>query len=122
MTNDETKLLEADAQRRAAMIANDVTTLARLLGDDLIWTHSSGKVDDKRSFLAGIESGSVAYRALDVSGIRIARHGDVFLLHGTLDGRASRDGIEKVLRNRFLSVWSQRAGGFELLAWQSTGL
>jgi hypothetical protein len=34
----------------------------------------------------------------------------------------SVDGRERVLRNRFLSVWKVSGGAFELLAWQSTGL
>jgi 2-dehydropantoate 2-reductase len=118
----EQAVLAADARRRAAMVAGDADALRGLLGDDLTWTHSSGKTDDKTAFLAGIASGAVIYSALDVPEVAVARHGDVFVCHGTLDGRASRDGVEKTLRNRFLGVWKRRASGFELVAWQSTGI
>jgi ketosteroid isomerase-like protein len=119
--NDIEALLEADAQRRSAMIAADIETLDRLLSDDLIWTHSSGRTDDKAALLEGIAAGTVRYLALDVSSVHTARYGEVLISHGDLHGRASRDGVEKRLENRFLSVWRMRGDAFELLAWQSTG-
>lgn len=120
--NDQAMLLAADARRRAAMISADTSALSALLGDELIWTHSSGKTDDKASFLDGIATGTVLYSALDVEDVAVAQHGDAFLCHGTLHGRASRGGVEKSLHSRFLSVWKRRREGFEMLAWQSTGL
>ncbi|MGD8832192.1 MAG: nuclear transport factor 2 family protein [Pseudomonadales bacterium] len=121
MKNDEA-LLDADARRRAAMIAGDVQALGELLDDDLVWTHSSGRTDDKAAFLSGIASGTVSYHALDVDDVTLLQRGDVFILHGTLHGRASRDGQEKALTNRFLSVWLRDGARFKMVAWQSTGV
>jgi ketosteroid isomerase-like protein len=118
---EEQTVLAADARRRAAMIAGDADTLASLLGDELVWTHSSGKTDDKAAFLAGIASRAVVYTALDVAEVTVARHGDAYVCHGTLNGRASRDGVEKALRNRFLSVWKRSGNSLQMVAWQSTG-
>ena len=120
--SDTTALLEADAARRAAMIVGDVMALERLLSDELIWTHSSGRTEGKAAFLAGLASATVVYTALDVADVVVTRHDDLFLCHGTLHGRASRDGVEKTLNNRFLSVWKRYGDSFQLLAWQSTGI
>ena len=120
--NHTEALLKADAERRAAMIAGDVDVLDGLLSDDLVWTHSSGRTDGKAAFLQAIASGAVRYLTLDVSNVRISSYGEVWICHGDLKGRASRDGVEKPLENRFLSVWRARGDAFELLAWQSTGL
>ena len=49
------------------------------------------------------------------------RQTDVFVCHGLLKGRASRDGAEKDLVNRFLNVWVRENGRYRMLAWQSTG-
>jgi ketosteroid isomerase-like protein len=116
------ELREADWRRRQAMIDGDAATLKRLLADDLIWTHSSGRTDDKRSLLDRIESKAVTYLSLEVADDVVSRHGDVMIHHGALEGLVSVDGRERVLRNRFLSVWKVSGGAFELLAWQSTGL
>ncbi len=104
------------------MIAADITVLGSLLSDELIWIHSSGKSDSKSAFLASIGSGAVVYGALDVADVSVSAHGNVFLCHGTLHGTASRNGVEKNLNSRFLSVWKHHEGAFELLAWQSTGI
>jgi hypothetical protein len=56
-----------------------------------------------------------------VEDVTVLQQLDVFILHGTLLGLASRAGVEKSLRNRFLSVWQQHKDGFQMLAWQSTG-
>ena len=118
----EEKLRTTDRHRRQAMIEADVHALAALLADDLIWTHSSGKTDTKPTFLGKIASKSVIYLALDVADDVVWRHGDVAIHHGTLTGRASVDGRERAIRNRFLAVWKRGSDGFELVAWQSTGL
>ena len=36
-------------------------------------------------------------------------------------GGWSRDGAEKALRNKFLSVWRRADGALVMVAWQSTG-
>jgi len=118
--NDE-DVLRADEARRAAMIDADAATLATLLADELIWTHSSGQVDDKAAVLAKIESGAVVYEALDVEAVQVRALAGALVLQGTLLGRVRKDGAERALRNRFLSVWRTGADGPELLAWQSTG-
>lgn len=119
-TADE--LRETDWRRRQAMISGDVAVLDSLLAEDLVWTHSSGKVDGKRSFLAKIESRAVDYQSLEVTEDAVGKHGDIMIHHGVLDGRVAVDGKEKTLRNRFLSVWKYAGGTFQLLAWQSTGM
>lgn len=122
MTESETQaLLAADARRRAAMIAGDAEALGALLAEELVWTHSSGKTDTRDSFLEGIASRSVTYLRLDVDDVSVWQHGDVFVCHGLLNGLASRDGVEKSLRNRFLAVWVRSPGAFRMIAWQSTG-
>jgi ketosteroid isomerase-like protein len=119
-TVDELK--EADWRRRQAMIECDAGALEGLLAEDLIWTHSSGKTDGKRSIIDKIASKTVRYLSLEVADDVVSSHGEIMIHHGVLEGRVSADGRERPLRNRFLSVWKWSGRSFELLAWQSTGL
>ena len=64
--SDVEALMNADTQRRVAMVSSDVVALGDYLADDLSWTHSSGKTDSKESFLAGMASGTTVYHSLDV--------------------------------------------------------
>ena len=113
-------LKTADDARRRAMITGDVETLARILADDLRWTHSSGVVEDKQTVLESIRSGAVSYQELIVADDTITALGTVALHAGTLRGEASRNGQSKSLAARFLAVWRQVDGQPQLLAWQST--
>lgn len=121
--NDIEALMNADAQRRTAMVASDIAALDACLAEDLSWTHSSGKTDSKTSFLEIMKSGTTVYHSLDVRDTEARRYGNIFILEGVVFGDVTKDGKDKKLVNRFLTVWQWRDDqGFELHAWQSTGL
>lgn len=114
-------LLKADSRRREAMISGNTDDLACMLDDNLHWTHSSGRTDDKKAVLYAIASKAVNYESLQVEDFAISEHGDIFIYYGVLTGSVSKDGVEKQLRNKFLSVWERSGSSFQMLAWQSTG-
>jgi len=120
MTQPDERLLQADSARRAAMIDADTDALSHHLADELVWTHSSGRTEDKDTVLANIGAGTARYLALRVEDISTTQHGDIFLYHGTLHGRVKRNGIERELHNKFLSVWRIADERFQMLALQST--
>ena len=104
------------------MVAGDADALAAFLADDLTWTHSSGKTDDRQTFLDVLAAGTTVYHSLDVRDTQVRQFGELFILEGVVFGVVTKDGNDKALVNRFLTVWEKQAGGFVLLAWQSTGL
>jgi hypothetical protein len=121
--SDVEALMNADRQRRVAMVSGDVVALGGYLADDLSWTHSSGKTDSKESFLAGMASGTTVYHSLDVRDTQVRIFGDIFVLEGVVFGDVTKDGLDKKLVNRFITVWQKRERDrFQLHAWQSTGL
>jgi len=66
---DEAQQLAALAQaiedrRVACLLAGDFDAVAGMLGEGLIYGHSTGLVDDKASLLASYRSGKVQYRAV----------------------------------------------------------
>ncbi|MFP6804518.1 MAG: nuclear transport factor 2 family protein [Pseudomonadales bacterium] len=121
--SDVEALMNVDTQRRVAMVSGDVVALGDYLADDLSWTHSSGKTDSKESFLAGMASGTTVYHSLDVRDTQVRIFGDIFVLEGVVFGDVTKDGLDKKLVNRFITVWQKRERDvFQLQAWQSTGL
>jgi len=121
--SDVEALMNADTRRRVAMVSGDVVALGDYLADDLSWTHSSGKTDSKESFLAVMASGTTVYHSLDVRDTKVRIFGDIFVLEGVVFGDVTKDGLDKKLVNRFITVWQQREHDvFQLQAWQSTGL
>ena len=121
--SDVEALMNADTQRRVAMVSGDVVALGDYLADDLSWTHSSGKTDSKESFLAVMASGTTVYHSLDVRDTQVRIFGDIFVLEGVVFGDVTKDGLDKKLVNRFVTVWQKRERDlFQMQAWQSTGL
>ncbi len=116
------RVIEADAARRRAMILGDVDALLALLADDLVWTHSSGAAESKAEFISAIASGNVRYEELHVEEDAIREEGSLVLHTGVLRGVASRGGQNKNLHARFLAVWRFAQNMPELMAWQSTNV
>jgi hypothetical protein len=58
MAGNGQKIIDLDKQRMTAMAQKDIATLNRLLSDDLIYTHSSARLDTKQSLIGNMESGS----------------------------------------------------------------
>lgn len=60
-TEDSKKLIALQRRHFEAMIRRDTTLLSSLLEDSLTYIHSSGVVDNKKSFLKDIASGRIIY-------------------------------------------------------------
>lgn len=104
------------------MITRDIETLKACLSPDLVWTHSSGKSEGRDAVVQAIVSGAVVYHHIDLTESLIRPFGNLALHHGVIGGQVTKDGAQKPLRNRFLSVWQQSGERWVMVAWQSTGL
>jgi len=107
-------------QRVAATTAGDLATLGNLISDELIYTHSSGRVDDKRSFLESIRSGAVRYASIARSDIVMKRHGDAVFVNGDGDLEVVIGGAPKTIRMRYSNVWVKTPAGWRFALWHAT--
>jgi hypothetical protein len=60
-SEDSKKLMALQRRHFEAMIHKDTTLLSGLLADSLVYIHSSGVIDDKKSFMKDIVSGRIEY-------------------------------------------------------------
>ncbi len=60
-SEDSKRLIALEKRRFDAVIHRDTTLLSSLLDDSLTYIHSSGIVDNKKSFLKDIGSGRITY-------------------------------------------------------------
>ncbi len=115
-------IIERDRQRMAAMVALDMAALDEMLADDLIYTHSSAKVDGKASLLQAMSSGTNAYTALEPSDVAASDLGEIVMLTGSAAMTVSLSGRPTSFRVRFIDLWANRDGVWRMVAWQSTRL
>jgi hypothetical protein len=59
--DDRQKLVSLERRRFDAMIHKDTTLLSGLLADSLVYIHSSGVIDNKKSLIKDIGSGHITY-------------------------------------------------------------
>lgn len=123
MTDTATaEVLALEERRCAAIVAKDAATLSELLADEMVYTHSSGTLDTKASFLAAIEGRTLDYRSLDRSDIEAVRLGDTVLLTGRCEIHVVSGERDLHLNVRFSAVWAHAEAGWRFLCWQSTSI
>jgi ketosteroid isomerase-like protein len=110
----------ADAERYKAMENGDLPTLARYLGDDLIYTHSSAVVDSKEAYIDSLRSGKVVYKQTRRSDLRISPYGCTAVMTGRGDFSVSIDGKPVEVQLRFTNVWVKNPEGWQMVAWEAT--
>lgn len=61
LADEKLRLLALEKRRFQSMIYRDTVQLSAMLGDSLIFIHSSGIIDNKQSFMKDISSGHITY-------------------------------------------------------------
>ena len=121
-SRDADAVKSLDLKRFELAVAGDVDGLAKLLADDLTYTHSSGALDDKSKFLESLKSGKLKYTSIEPSDVQARAYGSTAVVIGQVKVALVSGGQPKDMVLRFLDVWTKRAGKWQMVAWQSTKL
>lgn len=123
---DESRLaaLEAaDDARVAAMMQPTAEALGAIFSDELHYSHSSGTLDTKASFIEALVSGKTKYLAMDSVERRFTFPAPgIALMSGRSDIQVSSAKGEASLKLAYLAVWREEGGQWRFLAWQSCRL
>jgi hypothetical protein len=122
MAGNEQKIIDLDRKRMSAMAQKDVTTLKALLSDELVYTHSSARLDTKQSLIGAMESGSTVYTAVEPSDVKAQDLGDAVVLTGSCRISVMSNGRPNTFGVRFTDVYANKGGQWQMVAWQSTRL
>jgi ketosteroid isomerase-like protein len=108
-------------ERYAAMLSCDTGKLDRLLDDRLRYVHSSGRVDNKTSYLNGF--GRLwQHRSIDRQDQAIVPLGDTALVLNTLHISVQVGDNLREVSARALAVWHKSGGAWRLIAVFSAAL
>ena len=122
MAGNGQTVIDLDKKRMQAMAAKDVATLEALIADDLIYTHSSARLDTKRSLIDNMTSGKTVYTAVEPSSVTAQDLGDTVVLTGECQIKVTSNGTPNAFGVRFTDVYARRDGRWQMVTWQSTRL
>lgn len=116
-----TEVLAAEDARFAAMLRADTTALARMLADDLVYVHSSGRVETKAQFLTAVGSRGIEYLTFVPMERRVTlvAH-DVALVTARANARVAVAGQPTDYDVRYIAVYSRVDARWQLRGWQTT--
>ena len=122
MSENGARIIALDKERMQAMADKNIVKLNNLLCNDLIYTHSSARLDSKQSLIAGMESGATVYTAVEPSDVVAQDLGNVVVLTGIAQISVVLNGAPNEFGVRFTDVYQNQNGTWRMVAWQSTKL
>jgi len=122
MAGNGPAIIELDKKRMTAMAAKDVDTLNTIIAEDLIYTHSSARMDTKQTLIGAMQSGSTVYTSVVPSDVVAQDLGDSVVLTGVAAISVVSGGKPNSFRVRFTDVYAKRPNGWQMVTWQSTRL
>lgn len=122
MADNGQMIIDLDRKRMQAMAAKDVATLEAVLADDLIYTHSSARLDTKQSLIGAMVSGATVYTGVEPSDVKAQDLGDAVVLTGIAQIKVVSNGTANAFGVRFTDVYARRNGNWQMVTWQSTRL
>jgi hypothetical protein len=122
MTENGQVVIDLDRKRMDAMAQKELGELDALISEDLVYTHSTARLDTKQSLIGAMESGATVYTSVVPSDVKAQDLGDAVVLTGSARIGVLSQGRPNSFAVRFTDVWSNKAGKWQLVAWQSTRL
>lgn len=118
----EKAVLQLEQEWVNALLKADAAKLETLYADTLVYTHSSGSVDDKAKYLANLKAGGTKYVSIDRDAVKVNVYGDsaVVTCHAVI--KLVTNGENRTVDARMIHVYAKLKGRWQMVAHQTTKL
>ncbi|MGH8629653.1 MAG: nuclear transport factor 2 family protein [Burkholderiales bacterium] len=116
----ESDVMRAELGRYAAQTGDDFVAMERIIGDDLVYIHSSSVVDGKESYIDSMRSGTVKYRTMRMLDNTIRIYDCLAIMTGTARFEVTVKGSDITVDLRFSEAWAKRGDHLQFVSWQAT--
>jgi uncharacterized protein (TIGR02246 family) len=114
---------EAERGWARGVTTNDFALLEKVLAPDLVYTHSTGAVDTRDSYIGNLKSGKSRYLKVDYSELKVRLlTPDIAVTHCRTVIVTLREGKENADRLALLHVFKKNGGQWQMVAHQSARL
>ena len=122
MAGNGQMIIDLDRKRMQAMAKKDIEALDELIAEDLIYAHSTARLDTKTSLIDNMLAGKTVYTSVEPSNVKAQDFGDVVVLTGEAQIKVTVGGAPNAFGVRFTDVYAKRHGKWQMVTWQSTKL
>ena len=122
MVEETAELISLEMARCAAITAGDTDALGALLAEELSHTHTTGRTQDRATYLEGLRGRPRGTERTDDLEVRV--YGDAAVMTGTVLNRFPPEqpgGAPRQVELHALQVWARGGGGWKLVAFASSG-
>ncbi|MBQ12716.1 MAG: DUF4440 domain-containing protein [Planctomyces sp.] len=116
------EIIALENRRIEAMVKQDTQELNEILADDLIYTHSTARLETKAEFISSCTSGRTDYRSVETDDVKVRNYGDTAVVTGHAKIHVNANGQDVKFQVRYLDVYAKRDDVWRMVAWQSTKL
>jgi len=110
------EIIALEDRRIEAMVKGDVKALEEILADDLVYTHTTARLDTKASFIDAVKTGRSNYKSVEREDVKVRQFGDTAVVTGHAKFHVGDNKFEA----RYTDVYVKRNGAWQMVAWQST--
>nr|WP_099265197.1 MULTISPECIES: methyl-accepting chemotaxis protein [Pseudomonas syringae group] len=104
---------------RLTMLHKDIAQLNALTAENLTYGHSSGTIQDKKAFVADLETGKSAFNTLQMLNQKITLSGDVALVRNHFSAEAVNSGKVVPTEIENFQIWQKQKGQWLLIGRQA---
>jgi ketosteroid isomerase-like protein len=118
-TKDEKAVLAAIEEFKKGIIDADKELLGSIAADELVYGHSSGKVQDKAQFIEEIVNSQPDYISIDMADQTIRISGNTAIVRHIYSAETTNNGAPGHVKIGNMMVWQKQHGKWKLLARQA---
>ncbi len=116
----EQAMLKLEQQWEDALLKSDVAALEKLYDETMVYTHSSGSVDNKSAYIGAIKSGATKYESMKRGDIKVSVYGNAALVTCRWEVHVLARGNKIDTNARYIHVYVKQKDGWKMVAHQAT--
>lgn len=117
-TKKEERFVQLVNEFNQAIINTDSTALKNLVWEDLSYGHSSGLIQDKAAFIAGVMNGPNFFKKFELQNQTVKVSGKNAIVRHLATAQAVNKGNPVEIRFGNILIWQKKQGHWKLLARQ----
>lgn len=118
-TKEEKEVLSAIETLKKGIIDADKELLGSIASEDLVYGHSSGKVQNKAEFIDELVNNQPKYSSIDMADQTIRISGNTAIVRHIYSAETTNNGTPGHVKIGNMLVWQKQQGKWKLLARQA---